>query len=188
MPAAPWFVLTTDVESDGFLAGITDSTPAPQPRFIRNGTEPRVIHLLEQNGSDITEIDYSDLTSLAVGVGVKDKPPTSGTFALTVNSTTDDLTALSYDISASALQTALNANSGVTAAGGVTVTKTGATDVSPLYVITGEHRADHHCRINRALAAIRSQHQQPDRCGSRRLCTLHAAAPAIALRLFRDVD
>lgn len=51
--------------------------------------------------------------TIEIGVGQPDQPPTAGTFALSYNGDTTGLTALSYNITASALQTAINANPAV---------------------------------------------------------------------------
>lgn len=68
------------------------------------------------------EIDTTTVESMRVGVGVKDAAPTGGTWQLSANGSTSGMTALSYAITAAALQTALNAVLGASA---VSVTLTG---------------------------------------------------------------
>lgn len=65
--------------------------------------------------------DFVDPTGAAVafGIGALDQTPTAGTFAGSYNGSSTGLTTLAYNISAAALITALNANSAVTSAGGI---------------------------------------------------------------------
>jgi hypothetical protein len=69
------------------------------------------------------EIEFPPSAAVTLAVGRLDAVPTAGTFKLTYGANTTP--ELSYNISASELQTALNALASITADGGVTVTKSG---------------------------------------------------------------
>lgn len=123
MPTARWLINAADPERLGLLQALdADVTFAP-PSLVRNDTFPAEIRLLIPGRDE--GVIWKDLAAaggtLAVGIGESDTYPTGGTFQLDYNGSTTGLTALAYNISASSLSTALNANAAVTAAGGVTV-------------------------------------------------------------------
>lgn len=64
-------------------------------------------------------IEFPADCTVRVAIGKLDAPPTAGTYTITYGGNTT--TALNYNASASAIQTALNALPSITAAGGVTV-------------------------------------------------------------------
>lgn len=129
MPSRSLLLNLSDPSRGTLLASRSELTGAQALRFFRSGDESFEAFPLDETGRSIGELfrprDLSKLATLRASVGLKDELPTAGTWSLTVNTTTDDLTALEYDIAEAAMQTALNANSGVTAAGGVTVKKIG---------------------------------------------------------------
>ena len=124
----PLYLLRT--RNGGKLLASRDSANALGPlRSTRNATERYRVFLLEETGQTsplYQDVDLTALDTFRMAVGLKDQAPTGGTFKLTVGGNSTGLTALDYNISASALQTALNANPGVTgASASVAVTKTG---------------------------------------------------------------
>ncbi|MEQ1861886.1 MAG: hypothetical protein ABMA13_18360 [Chthoniobacteraceae bacterium] len=128
MSAPAWFIDVSSPSATGWLAGIGENTAGPDRRFVRDDVQPRRIHLLERAEADeriFSEIDPDTIDEIRVGVGPLDVAPTSGTFDLTANASGTGLAGLAYNITAAALETALNANAAVTTAGGVTVTKAG---------------------------------------------------------------
>lgn len=113
MARKPWFILTSDPAAASLLRGVSSGQPADEPRFMRNAHEALRIHLLEElegtPGKLFNEIDPSTVDTLQVGVGLVDTAPTGGTFALSVNGDSTGLTALSYAITAAALEAIIDA-------------------------------------------------------------------------------
>ena len=123
MSTTPWYIDRTNKSYTGFLIQPTD-TALTTPRFMRNQISNLSVSLLEFVGLPgvlYAPVDLTDYTGLQIGVGALDKRPTAGTFAMTADGNGTGLTALPFDVSAAALQSALNANAAVSGAGGVTV-------------------------------------------------------------------
>lgn len=70
-------------------------------------------------------VEFPPNCTVRVAIGRMDAPPTSGTFTITYGANTT--TALAYNASVSAIQTALNALASITSAGGVTVSLVSST-------------------------------------------------------------
>ena len=81
------------------------------------------IHWVNTNSfsQGMVEIPFPPSATVSLAIGLIDRPPTSGTFTLTFDGDTTD--ELSYNITATELQTALNSLASITAEGGVTVEK-----------------------------------------------------------------
>lgn len=122
--SANWFIDISNEESRGFLRDFSSTVLQPRPRFTRNETRRRSLYFLTPANVDgrlWTEIDPANVETVRIGVGPVDNAPTGGTFALSANGTSTNLTALAYNVSAATLETALDAIIPVT------VTKTGDT-------------------------------------------------------------
>jgi hypothetical protein len=123
-----WNIDISDEQLAGLYSFADSRTPAPAPRFLREQTLKRRIRLLSAARQGLLQtFEQVDLTGsdFEVGIGPIDVAPTGGTFGLSYNGNSTGLTALAYNITDTALAAALNANAAVSAAGGVTVTKTG---------------------------------------------------------------
>lgn len=112
-----------DIEGKRLVSSFT-STRTTSPETVIFGDEPDVnVRLVESNpGSSAFPWRYVDLTghSIRVAIGNPGGDPISGTFSLTFDgNTTTDLAAGS---TAAQVDTALNALTSITSAGGVTVT------------------------------------------------------------------
>jgi len=112
------FLPTTNT-TPGYLAQ-DYFTPGPWPGFdeVRNDKEVEFsIQPVLQNIATSSAVaaaakftpDYQVGDTFSMAIGNFDQPPTSGTVALQVGATTSGLSAIPYNVSASALQTALNA-------------------------------------------------------------------------------
>ena len=113
-----------DETASGLLSSASSESLAQNPAFIRRDGRDRSVRFLAPSGDgtfDDAGVDASSLVEVAIGT--PDDPPTSGTFGLSYLGDSTGLTALAYNITAAALETALNANPAITAAGGVKVTK-----------------------------------------------------------------
>jgi hypothetical protein len=113
-----------DETASGLLSSASSESLAQNPAFIRRDGRDRSVRFLAPSGDgtfDDAGVDGSSLVEVAIGT--PDDPPTSGTFGLSYLGDSTGLTALAYNITAAALETALNANPAITAAGGVKVTK-----------------------------------------------------------------
>ena len=109
----------TNPNKTGLLLSFNDRQPANVPLFIRNDGVSLNLRAVQPSTSTSRTWDDIDLSTASVilALGEFDKVPTSGTFTLTWGGNTTS--ALNYNASASDVQTALNALSGI---GGVTVT------------------------------------------------------------------
>lgn len=122
MSVPNWTILADPQRRDGLIIKAGGTAYAGQPRFIRDDILERIIEpLVNQLPVDLTG------ATLKVGVGPLDVAPSGGTFGLSFLGSSTGLTGLTYNITATALNTALNANANISAAGGVTVT--GDTDL-----------------------------------------------------------
>lgn len=90
------------------------------------------------SGNPWEEADISGLT-VRVGIGIPGAAPTSGTFTITYGG--DETSALDYNASATAVQTALNALASITSAGGVTVTKSTGGAFRIIFTTAGDRTA-----------------------------------------------
>lgn len=129
--APEWIFDISDGGLTGLLKATTSKIKLPAPRFTRNQIARRRIRLVVPNETSglWTTQDLTGAT-IIVAIGEPDAAPTSGTFTLTYGANTTS--ALDYDVSASAMQTALNLLASIIAAGGVTVTK----ETGAFYTIT----------------------------------------------------
>jgi hypothetical protein len=124
-------ILNKDEETrDGLLKSRDGVEKLSEQQVFRNATEILKIYPLstQTGGPPYQQVDLSNLSAFKVAVGLKDEEPTGGTWALSADGDDTGMTALSYDISAASLETAINA---VLGANAVTVAKTGS-----LYTIT----------------------------------------------------
>lgn len=113
--------LWIDTADKQLVKNSSTKSQAYQPIFTQGDTVPLEIILLEDtgnNGSPLKNITINSET-LKVALGRVDQAATSGTFTLTFDG--DTTSALAYDISSADLQTALNALTSITTAGGVTI-------------------------------------------------------------------
>jgi hypothetical protein len=119
----PRWIINADPQDRSGLVQEADGTAfAGTPTFLRDEVLQRQIEpLINGQPVDITG------ATLKVAVGKLDLAPTGGTFGLSYAASTTGMTALAYNITPAALQTAMNSNAAVTAAGGVTVDTTGTT-------------------------------------------------------------
>jgi hypothetical protein len=120
-----------DANKAGLVSDFSSRVPATLPFLIQNDVIGVSLRFLQPatTGAAWTDINYSTAV-VTMGIGEASAFPQSGTFTLTYGANTTS--ALAYNVSASAVASALNALASITSAGGVTVTspKTGA------YVIT----------------------------------------------------
>jgi len=116
-----------DVESNRLVSSFT-STRSVRPENAIYGDKPDVtVRFVEANATN-ADLPWRDLTtsgySARIGIGSPGGDPTAGTFTLTFGG--DTTTALDFDSTAAEIDTALNALTAITTAGGVTVTTIGA--------------------------------------------------------------
>lgn len=108
---------------DGILAEFGSDQRAVQRTFMRNDGNVFDFLFVKNKGGGRYEV--ADLTNYTIqaSLGETDEPATGGTFDLAANTISTNLTGLAYNITGSALETALNSNAQVSGAGGVTVTQ-----------------------------------------------------------------
>lgn len=125
MNPIPWIINAGDPTGRGLLESVQSETLAQSPEFIRRDGRLRGLRFVERNknsaGVLFDDVGFDGASAIEVAIGTPDAAPTSGTFSLSYNGDSTGLTGLAYNITASALQTELNANPSVSAAGGVTV-------------------------------------------------------------------
>ena len=93
---------------------------APTLTFKQGDSVNMELHLVKRSlVGGLEVVEFPTNCTVRVAIGKLDATPTAGTFTVTYNG--DTTTALAYNASASAIQTALNALASITAAGGVTV-------------------------------------------------------------------
>lgn len=123
--ANPYLVLWCDPTKNKLYSGWMENTEAITP-IIKQGDNVGVeIHWVTrpQFGATMQEVEFPPAAAITLGVGRLDSAPLDGTFTVTYDGdTTPDLP---YDITASALDAALNDLASITAEGGVSVTKSG---------------------------------------------------------------
>lgn len=112
-------------QSNRLLSGPNSFTPANTPQFYQGNTARLELHLV--SGAGIGNVPY-DLpfpagAAVQVAVGQVNTYPTGGAWALVVSGNETD--AVNYNATPAQLQSALNALSAVSTAGGVAVSKLG---------------------------------------------------------------
>lgn len=121
-----WIVDVSDPVCKGLLTSVLSETQQLQPDLIRRDGRERALRFVERNetnaGSLYNDVSFDAASVIEFAIGNPDAPSTSGAFSLSYNGDSTGLTNLAYNISASALETLLDANPAISAAGGVTVT------------------------------------------------------------------
>src|SRR5579871_4557375 len=139
--AAP-LILYIDTTRKVLVANFT-ATVSPGTFALEQGDNvPVQLHFLQQNTASqvpgalpYSYIDPSTVTPVTMAIGAIGQPPTSGTFTVTFGANTTS--ALAYNISASALSTALNALASVISAGGVTIQGNAGGPFTIIFTSTG---------------------------------------------------
>lgn len=119
------FIDASDPSRQGAYRRANGSLTAASFDFVRNDQCPRRFHIMEESvASALEKLRHRDVTgtTLKVAIGQPDLGPSGGTFALTFAGSGTGMTVLAYDITAAALETAMNSNAAVSSAGGVDVT------------------------------------------------------------------
>lgn len=119
------FIVNRDNSPDaGLLATFGTPGSAPAPRFVAGDANLQIgVRPVSLNNKGETVDAYEAGDRIFVGIGEINAPATGGTYTLGVGLTTPTLTtSLAYNVSAAALQTALNAAATTEGAGSVTVT------------------------------------------------------------------
>lgn len=119
MASLPLYI---DIVNKQLVTSYRNASPVSSlPGFFQNDTVTIQLHFLNPTGDlsfPFSYVDFSGSTT-KLGIGTIDATPTAGTFTITFGANTTS--ALAYNISASALSTALNALASIITAGGVTV-------------------------------------------------------------------
>lgn len=117
--------LWINAETGRLLSGSTSFVTAQTQTFYSGNSVDLELHLIAGAGVSRVpyEVPFPAGASIQVAVGTVATAPISGQWRLSVSST--ETTDLAYNASASAVQTALNALSAVSSAGGVTVADLG---------------------------------------------------------------
>lgn len=112
-------------DTNRLLSSPTSFTPAQTPVFYQGNTSLVELHILSGAGvgSSPYEVPFPAGASIQMAVGDLNAYPTAGTWKLIVGST--ETSALAFNATAAAVETALNAISDVSTNGGVTVSKAG---------------------------------------------------------------
>lgn len=129
MDLNPLIVDTDAPGSDVLLVSMDSEQTAANLAFIRREGRNRSIRFAKRTGDErrpFVDADIDPASVVSMAIGTPDEPPTSGTWKTAFVGSSTGLTGLAYNISAAALQTALNSNGTVHAAGDVTVTSGGA--------------------------------------------------------------
>lgn len=124
--ANPYLILWFDPSLNRLYTGWNQNTPANQP-ILKQGDNIGVeLHWVKAGSANypMQEVVFPPSADITLAVGRLDTEPTSGTFKLTYGANTT--ASLAYDITATALQTALNGLASITAEGGVVVNKSGS--------------------------------------------------------------
>lgn len=119
------FIDASDPSRQGYYRRANGSLSALTPQYTRNDLIPHRWHIMEESvATAIERLRHRDIAgaTLKVAIGQPDLGPSGGTFLLSYAGNSTGLTVLAYDITAAALETALNANGGVSGVGGVDVT------------------------------------------------------------------
>lgn len=121
------FVDASDPSQQGLYRRANGSLSALTPQFTRNDNLPRRIHVMEESvATAIERLRHRVIAgaTLKVAIGQPDLGPLAGTFPLASSADSTGLTALAWNITAAALETALNANPAIAAEGSLDVTGT----------------------------------------------------------------
>lgn len=113
--------LWVNVTDRELVQSFQSNSTANIPKFTQGDNIPLEIILLEKTGNDGQVFSNFEINSetLKVALGRVDQAATSGTFTLTFDG--DTTSALNYNATAAEVDTALNALTSITTAGGVTV-------------------------------------------------------------------
>jgi hypothetical protein len=115
-----------DTENSRLLPGFRSILSTLTPRFTVGDQVPVEVYLTKPvagSGQVLQEVPFPAGAVLRVAVGQVNQSPTAGSWSLSYDG--DETSALAFDASASAVQTALNALASITSAGGVTVSRVG---------------------------------------------------------------
>ena len=126
MPLPTTQSLFIDVSAGLAYASYSSTSPISNPSFFLGDMAKLRIYFIEQTGLGTyprQEVAGLGTPGIKVAIGAIDASPTSGHFHLTFGGNTTSNQ--SYAVTAANLQTDLNALASITAAGGVTVSKTG---------------------------------------------------------------
>lgn len=112
-------------DSNRLLNSPTSFTPAQTPVFYQGNVAKVELHILAGAGVGATpyEVPFPPGVSIQMAVGDLNAYPTAGTWKLIVG--TEETSALPFNATATAVQTALNALTDVTSNGGLTVSRAG---------------------------------------------------------------
>lgn len=120
--------LFIDMTNRRLATSLTSLAPATTPRFVKGDNGAINLYFLEATGNVSAPFDVIDMTGTDVkfGVGTRTGIPSSGTFTLSFGGQTSG--AIGYSATAGAISSALNSLSTITAAGGVSIDGTMATN------------------------------------------------------------
>ena len=125
-----------DPNAAGLLSSFAASTPAAIPRMFDSNTLGVTIRAVQPSASASQPWQDVDLSAdtVTMGIGTYDSAPTAGTWELSLGA---NGAFQAYNVTAAALAASLNGLASVIAAGGVTVTQSGATTFIITFVATG---------------------------------------------------
>lgn len=115
-----------DTENSRLLPGFRSILSTLTPKFTVGDQVPVEVYLTKPvagSGQVLQEVPFPAGAVLRVAVGQVNQSPTAGSWSLSYDGNTTS--ALAFDASAAAVQTALNALASITSAGGVTVSRVG---------------------------------------------------------------
>jgi len=115
--------LFIDPKANMAFPNFESGTSISNPSFYLGDTTLLELYLIDNSTGTRRYIDWPASPVIKMAIGDIDTPPAGGSFTLTFGANTTS--ALAYNITAADLQTALNALTSVTSAGGVTVTLIG---------------------------------------------------------------
>ena len=122
----PLLTLWCDSATNRLVSGWQSATPAADPILVRGdnlGVEVHWVSTITSSTAAMVEVPFPPSATVTLAIGGIDSVPSDGTWTVTYGANTTS--ALPYNISATALATALNALASVTADGGVTVSQFG---------------------------------------------------------------
>lgn len=128
------FIDASDPSLQGLYRRANGALSALTPAIVRNDNLPRRIHVMEESvATAIERLRHRVIAgaTLKVAIGQPDLGPLAGTFPLASSADSTGLTALAWNITAAALETALNANPAIAAEGSLDVTGT-----APQFILT----------------------------------------------------
>jgi hypothetical protein len=120
LPTLKFFI---DPTNNTAYYGLNNNTVITDPYFFYGDTKTIELYLRRTVNGTNQLITWPASPTIKVSLGPIDDVPTAGTFTVTYGANTTS--ALAYNITAAAFQTALNALASITSAGGVVVTKVG---------------------------------------------------------------